>query len=1022
MTYISRAAQELDLLLQEGQANDPLLADGLVRLYAPELFRFAWEHLTPPTEAPSVRRLLARRTVSQALTAALTQIHRFQEQPGTFPWLLRLTCQHAPSPAEPARLAQPLAQAFSLAPEDLAYILKIPERRVVVLLETDLSPPAVSPRDAKTPVSAGSRASFTPLTREEITTLIEHLQTAAQSTPTANPRFAREFALLGVALLIIIGFVRLSPNRVLYLPTPPPPPTATLSPWDITPVPLPTSASPPSDIVYEPANPYLLWQKTHTLPGPSSFIRVLAASPTAPLLAVGSNNGPLTLWDLTTFTQTQSLEGHTGGVQSLAFSPDGKILASGGFDGVVNLWEMPAGHLLQVFEDHPNNVTGVAFSPDGQILAVTAGKELWFWQVNGGAKMATYASFDQALTGVSYSPDGRFLAVGEASGTGWVLRAADAFPLLSFPTTYSVFAPNMVFFPDSQGLIAMSRDNLPMVLRLEGNTEHLEAEIIKTLMEVGEEGYTPPVYDFLLSGDGRFVAISTQGGNVYLWDTATWTPCHAPLTLNDFDSSTYPLALSYDHRTLVMGRSGGQVIVWQLEDVSGQAGRFTPPRFFQRAESDLRQVTYTVRGDDLQPVWGQADFTDLERVSELVGFPIKVPIIRLLGGDHQIDTIFYDPSSHYAYLSAWASNESGLLMEFNLRQKRVEPGQPTLDVSNFPFRTWDVIGLTALVEAVQIGSFEGELVTGGWMYLEQENRDWLGEFPQSGDEITYVTRWSDDTGGFSVRWMEGEILYDLQTYLDPVMMSDPDAVIKTLLELAQTMFSPQEISLPWNFTPFDYQVTAGDTCARLAERFYTTVEIIRHLNRLGASCLLTAGQTLFLPTPSEPYLTADLNCDRQDETILLLRDTTDPALITGIAIELVTASNLVQRVWQTTAVEMGVLSLHLPELFTIGECEQLLAISGGTPTASRTRIFRWDGTSAWAVLDGPGRPYSANYSIAALPQNPEDPFVIPLIQYVPSTHPAAGPCPNEVRAYTYDGARFEAGEMRLVLGECAGLP
>jgi hypothetical protein len=86
----------------------------------------------------------------------------------------------------------------------------------------------------------------------------------------------------------------------------------------------------------------------------------------------------------------------------------------------------------------------------------------------------------------------------------------------------------------------------------------------------------------------------------------------------------------------------------------------------------------------------------------------------------------------------------------------------------------------------------------------------------------------------------------------------------------------------------------------------------------------------------------------------------------------------------------------------------------------RTRVYRWDGVAAWPILDGQGRPYASDYSIAALLQNPNGPFIIPLIQYVPSTHPAAGPCPNEVTEFTWNGSRFEGGEMRLVLGECAG--
>src|ERR1700694_3391998 len=60
--------------------------------------------------------------------------------------------------------------------------------------------------------------------------------------------------------------------------------------------------------------------------------------------------------------------GHTDVVMSVAFSPDGRILATGSRDATIRLWDTSTGHLLRTLVGHMGRVTRVEFSSDGQAL------------------------------------------------------------------------------------------------------------------------------------------------------------------------------------------------------------------------------------------------------------------------------------------------------------------------------------------------------------------------------------------------------------------------------------------------------------------------------------------------------------------------------------------------------------------------------------------------------------------------------------------------------------------------------
>lgn len=103
---------------------------------------------------------------------------------------------------------------------------------------------------------------------------------------------------------------------------------------------------------------------TVNYPGHSSPILCASFSPTGKLLATGSGDTNVRLWDLNTETPSHTLSGHKGWVLCVEWEPMERQLASGGHDGHVRLWDPKTGKAIgDALRGHTKWITSLAWEP-----------------------------------------------------------------------------------------------------------------------------------------------------------------------------------------------------------------------------------------------------------------------------------------------------------------------------------------------------------------------------------------------------------------------------------------------------------------------------------------------------------------------------------------------------------------------------------------------------------------------------------------------------------------------------------
>ncbi len=173
------------------------------------------------------------------------------------------------------------------------------------------------------------------------------------------------------------------------------------------------SAEPTGDVAARLLPPRAAGQIGHLGP-----VACLAFNPAGTILASGSTDQTVILWDVATWRPIRVLRGHTGAIRTLEFSPDGVRLASAGADGAIRLWDVAQGVQVDARLGNParpDPINTLAYGPDGRsILVGLEGGALFLFDAGGLAAAPTRLPTRPdagPIVAVAFDPGGRRVAV-----------------------------------------------------------------------------------------------------------------------------------------------------------------------------------------------------------------------------------------------------------------------------------------------------------------------------------------------------------------------------------------------------------------------------------------------------------------------------------------------------------------------------------------------------------------------------------------------------------------------------------
>ncbi|MCP4113388.1 MAG: hypothetical protein GY749_48975 [Desulfobacteraceae bacterium] len=263
-----------------------------------------------------------------------------------------------------------------------------------------------------------------------------------------------------------------------------------------------------------------------TLRGHLNYVTTVTWSPDKLILASGSIDRTIRIWDAEKCKEVRIIEGQPGTILSLAWSPDGKILAMSCENDLIRFLDTEKWRLCQQTEPKQKNFYDLAWSPDSKkLVSGSSDGTVSIWDAVSGKLVRVLDGHRSAVCSVVWSPDGQYIASGSADETVRVWKPEQSRPVNTLKGHRDIVL-SVAWASEKNILASGSRDN---TIRIWNPLSGRQRTIL--------EGHTHEIQAVSFNRGGQILVSISFDNSIRLWHCDTWTQ----ITSSHQAANPYPL-------------------------------------------------------------------------------------------------------------------------------------------------------------------------------------------------------------------------------------------------------------------------------------------------------------------------------------------------------------------------------------------------------------------------------------------------------------------------------------------------